>query len=238
MTTHGSRSLRLATLSIAFVLLAWRPALAVETGDGDRPAEGRWAVSAGGGSLGLQGRLSYRLGARWALSGVVNGIDRDINIDSEEVNYDSTVDIQAWGIQLDWRPWWDYLRLSAGLFANDSRIEARARTPGNAISLGGISIPVDGGEAVTAEVQWHSAAPYLGIGFGNIFGRERRWALLADLGVIYAGEPDVEVSATSGSALNDLLFQSQVREEERRIRDDLERLRALPVVTLRFAYRF
>lgn len=80
-------------------------------------------------------------------------------------------------------------------------------------------------------------APYVGIGWGNAFGRSRRWGFVTDLGVAFTGSPDVALSAT-GTLASDPGFRADLAREEADLEDDLEDFKIYPVFSANLYFRF
>ena len=155
--------------------------------------------------------LSARLG--------YSGGSLDYDTSTSAVSYDGKVKFSSINTFLDFAPLGPLFRLTGGFVFSDSKYDV----VGNA--AGGISVSgtVEPGK---------SAAPYLGIGYGNVSGLGVNF--YADLGVMVQGSPRASLTANCGSLSGAACttLQSQVAAEQRRLEDKLDNFRYYPVLNL------
>jgi hypothetical protein len=85
-------------------------------------------------------------------------------------------------------------------------------------------------------------APYLGLGFGNPF-RGGRWGFALDLGLVYQGEPDVELEADLPFPIGIIpggqaRLDQAIAEEEAALEEEAEDYTWFPVFSIGFTYAF
>ncbi len=61
---------------------------------------------------------------------------------------------------------------------------------------------------------------------------------MVDLGVVFIGAANVDLTSTGGTLSNDANFLAEVVKEEADVRDDLDGFKLYPVVSLGFSYKF
>ncbi|MFM7372109.1 MAG: hypothetical protein ACKO2Z_30855, partial [Sphaerospermopsis kisseleviana] len=89
------------------------------------------------------------------------------------------------------------------------------------------------GDTVKAKISLpNSVAPYLGIGWGNAVKSGNRWGFSANLGVMFAGSPKVELTAPA------YILAADVEAERKQLEDDLDWLNIYPVLSLGLSYQF
>lgn len=158
------------------------------------------------------------LGARIGLS----GLKFDGDVETDRVDYDAEAKLANLSALLDWSPLRPF-RITAGLIANSNKIDVTGRP------LSGSSFPP--GSTVTGTVEsGRSLAPYLGVGYGNVWTKGVNFYV--DLGVMFQGEPKVDLNSDCGGALTPAQCASQVEAEERRVRDEVKRFKYYPVLNL------
>ncbi|MFC1634244.1 hypothetical protein ACFL5Z_05335 [Planctomycetota bacterium] len=81
------------------------------------------------------------------------------------------------------------------------------------------------------------AAPYIGIGWGNLIGRDRRWGFYSDFGVAFVDSPDVVLRA-NGTPATDPAFQADLAKEAKDITEDLEDFEVYPVISVGLCFLF
>lgn len=138
------------------------------------------------------------------------------DVDTSEINYDAKVKLSSLNAFLDWSPLGPF-RITAGLVGNNNKVDLTG-TPRTA-SFAGTS--VNG----TVEPE-HSVAPYLGVGYGNVWTKGVNFYF--DVGVIFQGSPKVSLNcAPAGSPQC-----NQVAAEERRVQDEIDKFKYYPVLNI------
>ena len=141
-------------------------------------------------------------------------------VSTSNASYDGDVHLSNLSGLLDFHPMGPIFRLTGGVILNDNKYEAT-----------GHPTAVPGSFSATVEPS-KRAAPYLGIGWGNVAGAGVN--LYADLGVLFMGSPKATLTADcaglSGTQCSAL--QSQVAAEQARLEDELKRFKAYPVLNI------
>ena len=162
------------------------------------------------------------LDARVGYSALKWGFDTD----TDNVRYDGDLKLSNLNALLDFRPLGPLFRLTGGVIFNQNKFEGVGRS---GTVPGSINATVEAGR---------KAAPYLGIGWGNVAGRG--FNFYADLGVMLMGSPKARLSADcrglSGAQCTAL--QGQAASEERRLEDELKSFKTYPVLNLGFTIGF
>jgi hypothetical protein len=78
--------------------------------------------------------------------------------------------------------------------------------------------------------------PYIGVGWGHGRHNEPGWTFALDLGVSI-GKPDVKLTG-SGGLLAQPGAAAAIAAEERKVQDDLNSAKVLPVVKFSVGYQF
>ena len=153
----------------------------------------------------LSARLGYST-LRW-----------DHDTDTDNVRYDGKLKLNNFNALVDFSPLGPF-RLTGGVIFNDNKYDVRGESNGGAI--------------VGSVKSGRSAAPYLGIGYGNVSGAGINF--YADLGIMFMGSPRANLTAECGSlgasACADL--RSRAASEQGRLEDELKRFKHYPVLNL------
>ena len=97
---------------------------------------------------------------------------------------------------------------------------------------------------LSGEVKFKSTVPYLGIGWGNVAGKNGNFHFVADIGVELQGSPDVKLhgSCTAAFAASNpsecAQLNSDVAQEEKDLNDQVSDYKWWPVLNIGVAYRF
>ena len=161
-------------------------------------------------------KLIPTLDARVGYSALKWGFDQK----TSDVEYDGDLKLSNFNALLDFHPLGPLFRLTGGLIFNKNKFDAVGRPT---------SIP--GSYNATVE-SGRSAAPYLGIGWGNVAGMGVNF--YADLGVMFMGSPKATLTANcSGlTAAQCTALQNQASSEQSRLQDELKSFKAYPVLNL------
>jgi hypothetical protein len=163
----------------------------------------------------LGGRIGYSAGS----------ISRDV--ETSDVNYDAKAKLSNLNLFLDWSPLGPF-RISAGFIANDNKIEANGvGNPGTAFQ----------GATFTGTIKPEkSFAPYLGIGYGNVWTRGLNFYF--DLGIMFQGTPQVTLEANCSATPSPTACNNQVAAERQRLQDKVDRYKYYPVANIGITFGF
>jgi hypothetical protein len=151
--------------------------------------------------------IAPTLSARLGYSG--GSVNHDTS--TSTARYDGKVKLSNANALLDFSPLGPF-RISGGLVFNNNKYD-----------VVGTSSSVPGATLTGTVKAGNSAAPYLGIGYGNVSGMGVNF--YADLGVMFQGSPKVSLSCSSCS-------QSQVAAEQARLEDKLKDYKYYPVLNI------
>jgi hypothetical protein len=233
------RTLALSGVPVAFLAFATAPATAAP------PIAAGVRAGTSGVGVDLVARASDRLHVRLAASRF--GYDTTISTSSRD--YDTEIDLASGLLLLDWYPGAGAFRVSLGAGWNGTEAEVSAplvegpppgvpgfpNLPGFDFDLGTVSGTARGEEVV----------PALLVGWGNPF-RGGRWKLSFEVGAIYQGEPEVDLTVDTSLQLPEIpglpggqdLLELLAAQEERELERELEDYTVLPVVSLSLTYSF
>lgn len=161
--------------------------------------------------------MAPTLGGRIGISGMTFNAD----VETSEINYDAKAKLLNLNAFLDWSPLGPF-RITAGIVGNNNKVDlvGRPRTG---------SFPP--GSTLTGTVEpEHSIAPYLGIGYGNVWTTGVNFYF--DLGIMFQGSPKVDLIANCPPSPQCTAAQAQVAAEEQRVQEELKRFKYYPVFNI------
>ena len=154
------------------------------------------AVGARASSLGIGPEVTLQLTSELNLRGGASYLPlrrRGLAQQTVNVQYDVEARLAAILLFLDWHPFNNAFRVSAGGVYNRSQAEVRA-LPTESLTVNGRSFTPDQLGHVSGSASFTNAIhPYLGLGFGNAV-RGSRFDVFADIGAMYVGRPRVEMN--------------------------------------------
>ncbi|MFH1768515.1 MAG: hypothetical protein ABH858_05090 [Candidatus Omnitrophota bacterium] len=198
--------------------------------------EDKFALSAKAGTLGLgmegTGRindnLNYRLG--------VNAFQYDYDGTESDIKYDFDLELLSFSALVDWFPFNNAFRLTAGALANENQLDLKAETTAS-YQIGNVTYTAAQVGTLNGSLDFDAICPYAGIGWGNPFGKDGGWSFAIDLGVMYQGSPDITLR-TNGTLSANAAFLTELRREENNLESDIEEFEFYPVISLAVTYRF
>ena len=192
-------------------------ALAAATGSAQAGGIGVRAGTTGVG-VDLGGDVMPTLGWRLGLS----GMNVNTDVDTSQVSYDAKVKVLTGSLLLDWSPLGPF-RISGGFMPNNNKVDLTGRPSG------GGSFPP--GSSLTGEVKpERSFAPYLGVGYGNVWTRGVNFYF--DLGVMFQGTPEVSLTLNCAPSPSCTAAQGQVEAERQRVQDKVDKYKYYPVANI------
>jgi hypothetical protein len=137
---------------------------------------------------------------------------------------------------LDWHAFDNGFRFTAGALANNNEITAESKISGATVEVGDSVFTSDQVGRLEGDISFDSLAPYLGIGWGRAVADGL--SVSFDLGVVFQGEPEVNLQSVGGSFSDNPLLIAEVEREEQELQDDADEFDLYPVISLGLSYRF
>jgi hypothetical protein len=165
--------------------------------------------------------IAPTLGGRIGLS----GMNVNTHVDTDDVRYDAKVKVLTGSLLLDWSPLGPF-RISAGFMPNNNKIDLNGQPTS-------ITSPIPPGSSLTGQVKPETSfAPYLGVGYGNVWTKGINFYF--DLGVMFQGTPEVSLSLNCGTATTAQCAagQARVEEERRRVQEKVDKYKYYPVANI------
>ena len=219
----SARETNSSAIASAVALLSPQSARAADVG-----------VQLSGGTLGLGLQAGFGISERW--NGRVGFNTFEVGEDFEEggIDYSADLELQTFHALADWHPFRGGFRISGGLMSNGNEITGDAEVEGGD-QVGNTTVPPGRGGRIGATIDFDSTAPYLGIGWGRALGSRTGLSFTADVGVLFQGEPNVDLRKEQG--LPDVSEQD-VEDEEADVEDELSDFDVYPVVSVGVVYTF
>ncbi len=191
-------------------------------------------VKAGSLGAGLEVESSYMGMAGFRLG--VNYFTYDMTSTFDDVEYTVDLTLKSLSAILDWHPFKGDFRISGGVLFNGNNVKIDAK-PTASYEIGDRTYTISEIGTLKGDIDFNDMAPYLGIGWDTSFGRDNLFGLAFELGAVYQGSPEVNLSA-DGPISSDPTFQSNLAKEEEKQQEDLDSFKYYPVISLGVNYRF
>lgn len=196
----------------------------------------RFALTAKAGTLGLglegitsvNSKLNARVG--------VNAFQYDYNGTESDIKYDFDLDLLTFSALVDWLPFDNGFRLTGGVMVNKNSLDLSAETAGT-YKIGDTTYTSGQVGSLTGDLIFDDLAPYVGIGWGNPFGKDSNWSFSVDLGVMFQVSPDVSLSA-NGTLASNAAFLDELAREEDNLESETDNFEFYPVISFGVTYKF
>lgn len=196
----------------------------------------RVAVTAKASTLGLGADVAFKVAPKVSLRLTGQTLDYDRTDSIDDISYDIDLSLQSFGALVDVHPTGGSFRVSGGFLANGNEIDTVANLePAEFYEIGDeVFTGAELGD-LRGTADFDSAAPYLGVGWGNPFTRERRVGFALGLGVIYQGVPDVSLWAEN--PFGDPTLDQALLDEIDEVEEEFESFEFFPVVSIGLSIR-
>jgi hypothetical protein len=201
--------------------------------------------------IGIQGAVE--LTPKTNIRGGFNFFNYSTTVNQSGFSVDGQLHLRSAEALYDWYPFRGGFHLSPGaLLYNGNKVTANLTTsPGTTFTLNGTtytssaSNPVTG--VATVDLNNYKVAPMLLLGFGNLVPRSRHFAVIFDIGAAFTGSPKLAMSlagtacvpsAGCVNAATDPTVQSNLQTTQTKANNSISFLKAFPVISIGFGYRF
>jgi len=214
---------------VAVMLLAGQDAAFAEVG-----------LSAKAGTLGLGADLTVGLFDQLNVRLGFSFLNYDVNKNDMDNRYVKDIavelDLRTIALLLDWHPSGGGFRISAGGIVNGNKLTLSA-TPSDTVSINDQEFTVS---SLDGDVTFRQFVPYAGIGYGNAGKKDEdsNWRFSFDLGVIFQGPGEVELTATAANSSLQSALNTAVAGEIEDRKDDMKSFTIYPVISFGISYVF
>lgn len=223
MNTVSRLSRKYGLLSIVLLSLGIGSAQAVELAVGaDISTLGPGASI----TLGIRDNLNARVG--------YNKASVSDTLTEDGISYAADLDLEGTSFLIDWHAFNGTFRFTAGIIANGSELTGTA-TPVSNVQVGNTTLTPAQVGRLNATLDFDSTAPYLGVGWGNAVASGKGFSFAADLGIMFTGSPDFELTQQGGTFT---ISQADLDLEEQNVENDLDDFDAYPILRIGFGYFF
>lgn len=166
------------------------------------------------------------------------GLGFGVDVNDEDLNYDGDLTIGGIGPLLDYHPFSNGFRASAGFLYTFNEFDGTAHCNQAACDVGDAAGVILPGDRVDGNVDYSGFAPYAGLGWGNAVAEDGRWTFSFDIGALFTGSPDVSIQCRAGLPASQTACQQEADNERDDLKDEIGDYKIYPVVSLGVGYRF
>lgn len=186
------------------------------------------------GTTGLGGDVGFSIAPTLLARIGYSWLDYGVDVEATDMKYDGKLKLSNLSALLDWSPLGPF-RVTGGLVFNDNRVSVTSVPVGGSYTLNGNTYNASAVGSIEGEVKvGNKAAPYLGIGYGNVATAGVNFYF--DLGVIFQGSPTANLTANCAPAIAGTpactQLQNDVQAEEDRLAKDIAGLKYYPVANI------
>jgi len=162
-----------------------------------------------------------------------SGLSYKTTLEETDISYDTKLKLSNLNGFLDWSPLGPF-RITAGIIGNGSKADMTGMPAGGTFTINGVPYNAADVGTLSGSVEpGSSAAPYLGIGYGNVAGAGVNFYF--DLGVMFQGAPTASLSASCGPAVPPAQctqIRNDVAAEQQRLQEKLDKYKVFPVLNI------
>jgi len=194
-----------------------------------------------GGTLGIGLEAGVDLSDNFALRGGITYLTFDFDSTISSIDYNFEPQFFNGSLLMDWHPFTNSFRLTAGAYINDNEIKVEGTYRKDLI-------PSDYSRyadltdlaKVKGTVDFNNLAPYVGLGWTSNQG-DSGWGVNVDLGVMFQGAPNVSelyVESPLGVGGSHPLVTAFLDDERQAIEDEVDKYEYYPVASISLNYKF
>lgn len=199
------------------------------------------------GSIALVGRA----GSRGLGGEIVAGLKDDLNVRAglsgfkysytgteDDIKYDLDLGLLTASGLVDWHMLRGGFRLTGGFMLNKNKLDAVA-VPSQSYKIGDGDYSAGEITSLTGRIDFNDIAAYLGLGWGNAVGKDKKLGFAVDVGAVFQGSANVKLDANS-TGLADALqgeLNANLRKEEANMQEDLKPFKYYPEISIGLTYK-
>jgi hypothetical protein len=158
---------------------------------------------------------------------------RSGNRDEDGINYAGTLKLNRTALLADWFPLSGGFRLTAGVTANQYKLDLLATGAGGTLTVGNTTYTTTANDRLNVQVKYPTSTPYIGLGWGHQTGNGLRFSL--DVGAMIG---KAKVSYSLAGPWSSQVSQADLDAELAELRDGVGKVRAVPQISLGLGYSF
>ena len=198
---------------------------------------GGLAIAGKAGTLGLGGELATGITQNVNARIGMNMLGFDVEEEIDDVEYDIGLDFSSFSALVDWHVFDGSFRITGGVVSMNHELDLEGTgAPGETVEIGDGTYTWANVGILSGSVEIDDLAPYVGIGWGDLLSAKKSWGFYCDFGVVFAGSPDVKLTATGAGATPGL--PADLVKERDDIKDELEAFEFYPVISLGLFFQF
>lgn len=163
------------------------------------------------------------------------------DVEDTDITYKADLKFKGAEALLDWYPFNGSFHLTGGAYLNKNELTIDAKPTNGEFTINDVAYQADEVGSLNGKIDFASLAPYVGIGWGHVAGKDGHFHFATDIGVLLQGSPNTTLNVTCGPLTDSgscTQLQSDVTVEENKLNDDISGFKYLPVATFSVAYRF
>ena len=160
-----------------------------------------------------------------------NNYDLNLNQTIDGTDYNANLKLQSLAAIANWHPMGNGFFMSGGAVSTDNKLDATATANlQDPILIGDTKITQG---TVKADIKFNEVAPYVGIGYRQQANKSQGWGFSYEAGILLQQNPSISLSESTG-----LVSQADLNKEIEKARDDINKLKSIPVLSIGAHYNF
>lgn len=191
-------------------------------------------------TLGLGLDASYNINEQFSLGSEFTYFSYGFTQEKNDVNYDATLTLSTFGVSGRYHPMSNGFFLAGGLNYNGTGVTLDAKpTKNGTFKFNNKQYSARDLASVNATVDFPKVAPKLSLGWQSM--ESKSVSFFTELGVMITGSPEVSYEFNCSSTLpasECAKVNNDIKSEEKKLKDDLDVVAVLPVLSVGVQYNF
>lgn len=198
------------------------------------------SVAARFGTTGFGAELGLGFNEFVAVRGSYGAGSFNYDVTESDIRYTTKVKPSVGILTLDVHPFGGWFRLSGGLGLNNTHADGTADSTTGTLTINGTTYTTSEVGTVQGKITFAKTSPYLGFGWGAPARSQGGFYFTSDFGLVFS-KATGSVTGTCAASLpanTCAALQADLNAEAQQFKQEVEKVKYYPVVTLGVGYRF
>jgi hypothetical protein len=189
------------------------------------------------GTLGPGAELTFGITDTINIRAGGNYLPIDFSGKIDKVKFETELRWASVPVLVDWHIFGNNFRVTGGLIYNRNEVDLDAKLKEDK-KIGDNRYSPEEVGTLKGTADFKKWAPYAGIGYGNaVGGPDTVWNFVFDIGVMFQGKPDVDLTA-NGTMSGNPIFEDDLDELRKDVQDKADYFKFYPVISFGISYQF
>jgi len=192
-----------------------------------------WGVGGTVGTTGASIEAKYKATDALVLRGNINHLPVSGDESYDGVDYEADIDMTTAGLFADMHPFRNGFHISTGVYVGEKSASLLGMpSAATVVEIGDQSYTGAEIGTLRGRAEYSDISPFLGVGMDGFIDKSRDWSMSLRGGIMFIGEPDVDLVAEGGLSSDLPAVQDDLVREADNLENELDDYQLYPVLTV------